>query len=179
MSLVETATASASGSILAFVLIKLWRTITRRVKVKGLLVDRKIEELETYSNDDILFVNISKELGKEYKELARHDVRLKVFPLAKKVLNLLKEQFRKKVIVIVSNDIELLEYMNITKKNMNGLLPSDKYLLQLQKAEPNNSNHNSLKLRISNVINKKNLHIYDNDDEIFKNLRELYKINLK
>ncbi len=58
MSLVETATASASGSIIAFVLIKLWRTITRRVKVKGLLVDRKIEIVRIYDGDTV-FVNIN------------------------------------------------------------------------------------------------------------------------
>lgn len=179
MSLVETATASASGSLIAFFLIKMWRSISRRIKVRGLLLDRKIDELEQYSNDEIIFINIAKELGKEYRDLARHDVRLKVFPKSKKILSLLKDQFKKKTIVIVTNDMELLEYMDIPKRHISGLLPSDKYLSVLSKNEPNISNHASLKYRISNDVKKKNLLVYDNDDEIFKKVREIYKLCIK
>jgi hypothetical protein len=179
MSIVETATASASGSILAFLLIKLWRKVSRRIKVRGLLLDRKIESLETYSNDDVIFINIAKELGKDYTQLERHDVRLKVFPNSKKILSLLKDQFKKKTIVIASNDFELLEYMDIPKRHIYGFVPSDKYLNTIAKQDPNINIHSNFKFKTVKQLNKKHITVYDNDDEIFKQVRQLFNLLLK
>lgn len=180
-AILETASASASGSLIAFFLIRLWKKIARRIKVKGLILNDRNnwESLEPFSNEDILFINLKKALGKDYpSEMIRSDVRLKVFPLAKKYVENLKDTFKKKTFVIISDDIEMLHFVGVNHKNTKAILPSEKLIQELHK-EKNDTDYNKVKLETLSILNKDNIFIVDKNEDIINVVRNTYKVHIK
>lgn len=179
--MIETASASASGSLIAYALLKLWKSLTRRIKVRGLLInDRENwDKLEPFSNEDILFINLKKMLGKDYPaDLSRSDIRLKVFPLAKRYVNKLKDSFKKKTFVIITDDRELLNYLSIKNKFIKAILPSESLIQELHKVNKE-TDYNKLKLEVASTLDKKDIHILDTNEDLLNKVREIFKISVK
>ena len=179
--MVETGLSSTGGSILAYFLLKLWKNLTRKVKVRGLLINHGFDwdKIEEYSNEDIMFISVKKQLEKEYKDVNnKNDLRLKVYPCVKKYVSNLKDNFKKKTIVLLTDDIELLKYLNIKIKFINLILPSEQLITELNKIN-NNNDYNKLKLDCINEVNKKHIEIIDNKEQIITKIREMYDICLK
>lgn len=179
--MIETASASASGSIIAYFLIKLWKKWKRQIKVRGLLINdhSNWEMLEAFSNEEILFINLKKSLGKEYPaDISRADIRLKVFPCAKKYINVLKESFKKKTFVVMTDDLEMLNFIGVKNKFIKTILPSENLIQELHKTNKE-TDYNKLKLQVVSVIDKKDIHIIDSNDDILGRVRDIYNVCVK
>lgn len=179
--ILETSAGSISGSILAFFIIKFWKSLTRRIKLRALIIndENNMDKIESLSDEDILFINLRKMLGKDYPtDMIRNDVRVKVFPKAKACVHKLKDQFKKKTIVILSNDLELIRYIGITKNHITSIMPSENLIQELHKNNPQ-EDYNKIKLEVLKTINKKNINIVDNHDQVINVVKDLFKVNLK
>lgn len=179
--MIETGLSSTGGSIIAYFLLRLWKNITRKVKVRGLLINNGFDwdKIEEYSSEDIMFINVKKQLQENFKDITnKNDLRLKVYPIVKKYVSNLKDNFKRKTIVLLTDDIELLKYLNVRIKFMNLILPSEQLIAELNKVN-NNIDYNKLKLDCYNVVDKKHIHILDNAEQIITKIREIYDICLK
>lgn len=178
--IIEAGAGSLSGSVLGYFLIRLWKKYRRQIKVRGLLVndDSNWEKLENFSNEDILFINLKKGLAKNYpQDLIRADVRLKVFPKAKEYIEKLKDEFRKKTFVLVSDDLEMLKYLGLKNKFIKSILPSEPLIEQLSKTSK--TDYNRIKLEVLSILDKKNIHIVDNNEDLIAKIRDLYNVMVK
>lgn len=180
--IIETGISSTGGSILAYFLLKLWKNLTRKIKVRGLLINQvgfNLDKIEEYSNEDIMFISIKKQLQEHFKDVKnKQDLRLKVYPIVKKYVSSLKDNFKKKTIVLLTDDIELLKFLNIKIKFFNLILPSEQYIIELNKIN-NSIDYNKLKLECLSEVNKKNIHIIDKEEQIISLIRDIYEISLK
>ena len=179
--IIEAGAGSMSGSIIAYILLKLWKKIKRQIKVRGLLINdaNTWNQLEQFSNEEILFINIKKELGSEYPDgLSKADIRLKVYPKAKVYINNLKEQFKKKTFIVMSDDIELLNHISIKNKYIKAILPSVQLIDTLQKNNPL-IDYNKIKLEVLSNLDKQNIHIIDNNNDLISRVRDLYNVLIK
>lgn len=179
--IIEAGAGSMSGSIIAYFLLKVWKKWRRQIKIRGLLINDSSnwEKLESFSNEEILFINIKKALGRDYPaDLSRADVRIKVFPIAKKYMNTLKESFKKKTFVVMSDDLELLNFIGIKNKWVKTILPSESLIQELHKTNKD-TDYNKLKLEVFSVIDKKDIHIIDSCDDIMGRVRDIYNVCVK
>ena len=179
--IIEAGAGSMTGSIFAYFLIRMWKKMSRRIKVRGLLINDRSnwEKLECFSNEDILFINIKKSLGKDFpNDLSRADIRLKVFPNAKKYINILKDSFKKKTFVIMSDDLEMLNFIGVKNKHIKTILPSENLIEELHKVNKE-VDYNKLKLQAYSYIDKKDIHIIDSNDDILGRVRDIYNVMVK
>ena len=179
--IIEAGAGSMSGSLIAYFLLKLWKRWKRQIKVKGLLINdySNWEMLEAFSNEEILFINLKKALGRDYPaDLSRADVRLKVFPCAKKYLNVLKDSFKKKTFVVMSDDLEMLNFVGIKNKYIKTILPSETLIQELVKTNKE-TDYNKLKLQVVSTLDKKDTHIIDSNDDIMGRVRDIYNVCVK
>ena len=179
--IIEAGAGSVSGSVIAYFILKLWKSIRRRIKIRGLIINDATnwEKIEPFSNEDIIFINVKKILGKDYpSEMSRSDVRLKVFPKAKQLVHTLKDQFKKKTIVFLSDDLELLNFMGVRNVHINTILPSEQFIQELHKINPQ-VDYNKMKLDVLKSLDKKHIHIIDNQEQIIGKVRDLFNVCLK
>lgn len=187
---VETSAASASGSIVAYALMRLLRGLRDKTKVRGLLLIKgKTFAEANFSNEDVIFYDLDGHLDvvNSLSEMPVHDVRLKLFPEARKQLKVLKNNFRNKTIVLCSSSHELLKYLKV--KDVFAILPSSRMMSEcvapVQALVDANKNRASQlasldKLNVSLSVKMDNKHyIAETWEDQTKKIREHYHVSVR
>jgi hypothetical protein len=184
-TMVETGAASASGSIVAYILLKLWTRTRDRSSLKGLLLLKGKTYLEeNFSNPNTIFFDMDKFICDKSSvyELPLHAVRLNLFPKAARKLKSLKNDFKNKTLIICSSCFELLDYLDIKKRKIKVILPSSSMMKEeiAVLCEDKNELYQSIELIRNGLISsqdKKEIYCCDNWDQQTSLIKELYKLN--
>jgi len=181
--MVETGAASASGSIVAYVLLKLWKKSRDKSKLSGLLLLKGKTYLEeNLSNNDVLFFDMDKFLSNDtpLHELPMHTVRLNLFPKATRKLKNLKNDFQGKSVVICSSCYELLHYLKIKPTKIFTIVPSPKMMSELiDDVCGDKDKYQSLeilRMSLSAKANNKKIYSTDSWDDQTNIIRDLLKV---
>lgn len=179
--MVETGAASASGSILAYFVLKLWNKTRDKQKINGLLLVKGKSYLEEkLINNKVIFFDIDKFLSddKPLYQHPNHIVKLNLFPKATRKLKILKNEFKDKTIVICSSHHELLKHLNIKDKNIHIIIPSSKMMSNEISLLANNdvNNYKSLELLRNSLSYNKNAKTINNWEEQILLVRNIFNI---
>ena len=188
MTFVETSAASASGSIVAYAIMRILRSLRDKTKVKGLLlVKGKTYAEKHFSTEDVIFFDLDGHLDEKValNEQEAHDVRLKLFPEAKKVLKALKLNFRNKTIVLCSSSYELLNYLKVKQvftilpsaRMMNECIAPVQAIADASKARASTmTGLDKLRMVLSVKMPKKYQHLSDSWDDQTKLIRAIFDV---
>ena len=184
--IVESASSSAGGSLLFYLIIKLIRHFRARVNVKALLINN-IEDchqkIEQFYCEETIFINLKKELiglhKSDYAGMSPQDQRMKIYPLARQYVKKVRNEFTKKQVVLICENLELIKHLGIRDKNIFSILPAENLQQEIQKKNPE-LEVQKLKLDIVNhKLNKKNIHLIDTPEQILQKIRDIFNIDLK
>lgn len=183
-TMVETGAASASGSIVAYILLRLWQKTRDRSSLKGLLLLKGKTYLEeNFSNANTIFFDMDKFICEKSSihELPMHAVRLNLFPKAARKLKNLQHDFKNKTIIICSSSMELLEYLEIKRKKISIILPSSSMMAEtiVDLCGDDQELYKSIELTRAKLISlteQKNTYCCDSWDEQSALVKAKYKI---
>lgn len=173
MSVVETGIASAGGSILAYSLLACWRHHRDKTRVYPALMPLgKTYAHETLVEDQrVIFVDIDAELNVD-KNLPLSKKMMEIYPKARELMKRLKKDFRNRVIVLCSADVELLRFLEL-KKHIKAWLPTQKFMTDNDLKERRNSVER-MRMEAEIAIIRKDRKYYSSFDELSKNITEYY-----
>lgn len=143
----ELAISSATGSLLAYGIVKCLKAVKDKTRVIGCLIPNGCGR--TYAEkhlcqEDILFYDIDGALSVQpLKDVEKSKMRLELFPQAREKLKQFKTTHKGKVLIVMTSQIELLRHLKLHKNAftivptdnfINGLPKDNQSVIQLQKA---------------------------------------------
>jgi len=176
-TLVETGAASASGSIVAYIILKLIKRARDKTKINGLLLLKgKTYCQKNFSTENVIFIDIDDFSKEKTKDLEMHEIRLKIYPEIREYLKQVRSNFQNKRIIICSSSIELLRYLDI--KKIYAILPSARMMNeQISKIEDIDMNElEKLRLIMSVKIKKKKQRICESWNHVTTCIRKIFHI---
>lgn len=176
MSIVETALASTGSSIALYSMFYLFKKCRDKTKVRGCLVCNGLGKSyaeKNLSQNNLIYIDLDGSISlMELEKVQKNEKRLKIYPSALEKIREYKNAYRNHVIVLMSSDFELLQYLGLEKK-MFCLVPSPKFFvdnenLENRKEIENQNLNNQLKVK------KKRQLIFDNWDDMTKLLKQAF-----
>jgi hypothetical protein len=181
---VETGVASAGGSFIGYMALKMIRKSFDKTKIRGLvLLKGKTYCEKHFGNEDCIFFDLDGAISNnKLTDFEENEKKLNLYPVAKDLFKKLKSDWRNKTLIICSLDYNLLRYLKIKEKNINVILPSAQMMLENKDAPLNTKNNDNLeKIRLTLGLKtpKKQQHIVDNFQEQSDIIKSLFKLQDK